>query len=49
MNTQKIIEDLWLRDDEELMFMASIIRLVLDDREVPCPSRESEMESNNEK
>lgn len=42
MDTQKIIEDLWLRDDKELLFMASIIRLILDDREVPYPSRESD-------
>lgn len=43
MDTQKIIEDLWLRDDKELLFMASIIRLILDDREVTYPSREYEL------
>ena len=43
MDTQKIIEDLWLRDDKELLFMASIIRLILDEREVYYPIRESDL------
>lgn len=42
MDTQKIIEDLWLREDEELLFMASIIRLILDDRGVFYPDRGSD-------
>ena len=40
---QDMIEGLWLREDEDLLFMASIIRLILDEREVGYPSRESEV------
>ena len=39
---QDMIEGLWLREDDDLLFMASIIRLILDERGVYYPSRESE-------
>lgn len=42
---QEIIDDLWLRSDKELLFMASIIRLILDERGVYYPSRQSENKS----
>lgn len=46
---EKIIEDLSSRDNDELLFMASMIRLILDERGVYYPSRESETEKPNEK
>lgn len=49
INCEKITEDLSSRDNDELLFMASMIRLILDEREVYYPSRESEMEKPNEK
>lgn len=33
-NSQELIDYLSLKDDKELLFMASIIRLILDDRGV---------------
>ena len=49
INYEKITDDLSSRDNDELLFMASMIRLILDEREVYYPSRESEMERPNEK
>ena len=40
---QDMIEGLWLREDDDLLFIASIIRLILDEREVYYPSRESKI------
>ena len=39
---EKITDDLSSRDNDELLFMASMIRLILDERGVYYPSRESE-------
>lgn len=49
INCEKITEDLSSRDNDELLFMASMVRLILDEREVYYPSRESETEKPNEK
>ena len=49
INYEQITDDLSSRDNDELLFMASMIRLILDEREVYYPSRESEMEKPNEK
>lgn len=38
----EIIDDLWLKDDKDLLFIASIIRLILDERDVSYISRNSE-------
>ena len=46
---QDMIEELWLREDDDLLYMASIIRLILDEREVYYPSRESEIEYKGDK
>lgn len=46
---QQITEDLPSRDTDELLFMASMIRLILDERGIYYPSRESEVEKPNEK
>ena len=48
-NHKQITDDLSSRDSDELLFMASMIRLILDEREVYFPSRESETEKPNEK
>jgi len=42
INYNTIIEDLGLRSDKELLFMASVIRLVLDDRGVEYVGRSSD-------
>lgn len=47
-NHEHIVDDLSSRDNDELLFMASMIRLILDERGVYYPSRESEMEKPNE-
>ena len=44
---EQITDDLSSRDNEELLFMASMIRLILDEREVYYPSRESENKDNS--
>ena len=49
INCEQITEDLSLRGNDELLFMASMIRLILDERGVYYPSRESETEKPNEK
>ena len=49
IDCEQITEDLSSRDNDELLFMASMIRLILDEREVYYPSRESETEKPNEK
>lgn len=41
---QDMIDELWLREDDDLLYMASIIRLILDERGVWYPSRESNAE-----
>ena len=46
---QQITDDLSSRDNDELLFMASMIRLILDERGVYYPSRESGTEKPNEK
>lgn len=43
-NPKQITDDLSSRDNDELLFMASMIRLILDERKVYYPSRESETE-----
>ena len=43
---EKITDDLSSRDNDELVFMASMIRLILDERGVYYPSRESENNIN---
>ena len=48
-NHKQIIDDLSSRDNDELLFMASMIRLILDERGVYYPSRKSETEKPNEK
>ena len=48
-NHKQITDELSSRDNDELLFMASMIRLILDEREVYYPSRESETEKPNEK
>lgn len=48
-NHEQIIDDLSSRNSDELLFMASMIRLILDEREVYYPNRESETEKPNEK
>ena len=42
LNHSVITEELWLRSDKELLFMASVIRLVLDDRGVEYVGRSSD-------
>ena len=49
VNYQEIIEDLLSRSNNELLVMASMIRLILDERDIYYPSRESEVEKPNEK
>ena len=49
INCEQITENLSSRGNDELLFIASMIRLILDEREVYYPSRESEMEKPNEK
>lgn len=39
---EQITNDLSTRNSDELLFMASVIRLILDERGVYYPSRESE-------
>ena len=46
IDCEQITEDLSSRDNDELLFMASMIRLILDEREVYYPSRESENKIN---
>lgn len=46
---KQVTEDLSSRGNDELLFMASVIRLLLDERGVYYPSRESEVEKPNEK
>ena len=41
-NHKQITDDLSTRNSDELLFMASVIRLILDERGVYYPSRESE-------
>lgn len=41
-NHKQITDGLSSLDNDELLFMASMIRLILDEREVYYPSRESE-------
>lgn len=48
-NHEQITEDLSSRDNDELLFMASMVRLILDERGVYYPSRESGTEKPNEK
>ena len=45
-NHEQIIGDLSSRGNDELLFMASMIRLILDERGVYYPSRESENKDN---
>ena len=47
-NHKQITDDLLSRDNDELLFIASMIRLILDEHEVYYPSRQSEMEKPNE-
>lgn len=42
INYTKIIDELSLKTDKELLITASIVRLILDERGVWYPSRESE-------
>lgn len=46
---EQITDDLSSRDNDELLFMASMIRLLLDERGDYYPSRESGTEKPNEK
>ena len=46
---EQVTDDLSTRNSDELLFMASMIRLILDERGVYYPSRESEVEKPNEK
>lgn len=42
-NSQECIDFLSLKEDEELLFMASVIRLILDDRGVSYVGRSSDL------
>ena len=41
--SQELIDYLFFKEDEELIFMASIIRLILDDRGVSYVGRSSDL------
>ena len=43
-NSQELIDYLLFKEDKELLFMASIIRLILDDRGVSYVGRSSDLE-----
>lgn len=45
-NSQELIDYLFFKDDKELIFMASIIRLILDDRGVSYVGRSSDLEED---
>lgn len=48
-NSQEIINYLSIKEDEELLFMASIIRLILEDRGVSYVGRSSDLGETSEK
>ena len=45
-NSQELIDYLFFKEDKELIFMASIIRLILDDRGVSYVGRSSDLEED---
>lgn len=45
-NSQELIDYLFFKDDKEFIFMASIIRLILDDRGVSYVGRSSDLEED---
>lgn len=45
-NSQELIDYLFFKEDKELLFMASIIRLILDDRGVSYVGRSSDLEED---